>query len=237
MTTTADYSHVSDRAFRIVFPVMLVGFGAGATYCWLGGHHINAIALTLLALLAFVSLLTSLRLGVVRQQACAVIATELSERAVDEVLDMGTGKGLLAIHLAKAGLTAVGEDIAADDLAIARQNASAEEVDVDFVAGEPTSLGVEAASFDAVTSLQMLHEVKDKGALLRSAHEALRPGGHLVMADFRRSPGTFALMWFAMLKALGSGTLAQLLTEAGFTEAATRPITSLHQLIVATKPE
>jgi ubiquinone/menaquinone biosynthesis C-methylase UbiE len=69
-----------------------------------------------------------------------------------EVLDVGTGTGNAALPAAKLGARVTGLDHAGDMLAIARERAADEMIELDWVEGEVESLPFDDGGFDRVLS-------------------------------------------------------------------------------------
>jgi SAM-dependent methyltransferase len=104
----------------------------------------------------------------------------VDELGAQAVLDIGCGTGTLACLLAGRGLTVTALDPAAASIAVARRKAGAELVD--WVVGDVAALP--ALAVDLVTMTANVAQVfcadADWDAVLRAAHDALRPGGRLV---------------------------------------------------------
>jgi 2-polyprenyl-3-methyl-5-hydroxy-6-metoxy-1,4-benzoquinol methylase len=107
----------------------------------------------------------------------AGIAAELGARTV---LDLGCGTGTFAVMLAERGLDVTGVDPAAASLDVARAKPGAEKVR--WVVGEIDA--VADLRFDLVTMTANVAQVfvTDQAwrAMLATAYDVLRPGGHLV---------------------------------------------------------
>jgi SAM-dependent methyltransferase len=116
------------------------------------------------------------------------------------VLDVGTGRGLLALGAAKRLTTgtAVGVDIwspkdltgnTADAfLANAEAEGVAERVEVRHA--DARAMPLPDASFDVVLSNLCLHNIPDAGGRADACHEiarVLKPGGVALVSDFRRT--------------------------------------------------
>jgi len=108
----------------------------------------------------------------------AALAEELGAR---EVLDVGCGTGTFALLLAARGLAVTGLDPAASSLAVARSKRGAEQVR--WILGDSTSLPPMQVDLATMTGnvAQAITEAANWDATLFEVHQALRPGGHLVL--------------------------------------------------------
>jgi SAM-dependent methyltransferase len=96
------------------------------------------------------------------------------------VLDLGCGTGWTSAFLARRGWDVVGQDIAPDMLALARENKQRWGADnLDFVGGDYEHLPFDG-EFDAALFYDSLHHCDDEEAALRAVYRALKPGGVLV---------------------------------------------------------
>lgn len=100
-----------------------------------------------------------------------------------EVLDLGTGTGVVARGFAKNGCRVVGLDIAPSLLAEARKLDAQAGVQIDYVVGRAEAIPLLGARFDVISAGQCWHWF-DREATLRAALAHLRPGGHLLIAAF-----------------------------------------------------
>ncbi len=155
------------------------------------------VAAACLAVLAFFYAGVMLRASLVgkfrvRDRLVAALALAPHER----VLDAGCGRGLALIACAKRLITgkAVGIDLwSARDLSdnnpdATRANAAAEGVAgrVEVETGDITRLPFADASFDAVISMTVIHNIPSRGArdqALRELVRVLRPGGRIAIFD------------------------------------------------------
>ncbi|HSC63248.1 MAG TPA: methyltransferase domain-containing protein [Caldimonas sp.] len=103
------------------------------------------------------------------------------------LLDLGTGTGLVARELARRGAVVSGVDVAAGQIAAARDSARAEGIAVDLAVAAAEALPFGDATFDAVVASQcwMYFEVDPTLAEVR---RVLRPGGVLVTTHFSWLP-------------------------------------------------
>jgi ubiquinone/menaquinone biosynthesis C-methylase UbiE len=109
----------------------------------------------------------------------------------ERALDVGCGQGFFAARLAERArrVDAVDRD---DAVLTEAQRLHADER-IAFRAGDFLALGLEAETYDAITSLATLHHMELAPAL-REMRRLLRPGGHLaVLGLYRmRTPADFA---------------------------------------------
>jgi ubiquinone/menaquinone biosynthesis C-methylase UbiE len=116
-----------------------------------------------------------------------VVRTALGLQPGDDVLDIGSGPGLLACEMAAGvdpGGSVHGIDPSDSMLALAqRRERAAKSRTVAFSAGDACALPFSADSFDAAVSTQVYEYVADVPAALGEAYRVLRPGGRLVILD------------------------------------------------------
>jgi SAM-dependent methyltransferase len=99
------------------------------------------------------------------------------------VLDVGAGGGWSTIALARAYPQAhvSGVDIDEASVELARANAAAAGVDVDFRHGDAAGLG--EGSYDVAFAFECVHDMPAPVAVLAAVRRALAPGGCLVVMD------------------------------------------------------
>jgi 2-polyprenyl-6-hydroxyphenyl methylase/3-demethylubiquinone-9 3-methyltransferase len=121
----------------------------------------------------------------------------ISERASfasARVLDVGCGGGLLSEGMAARGAHVVGIDLAAENLAVAREHASQKSMSIDYRCTSVESLVEDSpAMFDVVTCLEMLEHVPDPARIISACAALLRPGGAAFFSTINRTPKSFAL--------------------------------------------
>ncbi len=102
-----------------------------------------------------------------------------------KVLEVGSGRGGgTAFVFEHAGpKSIVGLDLART--AVERARAQHGRPGLEFVAGDAEALPFGDQSFDAVLSVETSHCYGDVPRFLREVHRVLRPGGRLLLADFR----------------------------------------------------
>ncbi|WP_454048667.1 class I SAM-dependent methyltransferase [Cellulomonas sp. Marseille-Q8402] len=110
------------------------------------------------------------------------VAAELGARSV---LDVGCGTGSLAVLLAADGLTVTGVDPAAASLDVARAKPGAGRVT--WLHGDATTLPPLAVDLATMTGnvAQVFLDDRAWAATLRGVHDALAPGGHVVLETRR----------------------------------------------------
>jgi len=109
----------------------------------------------------------------------------------DAVLDVGCGTGTLAIEVARrlgrAGRVA-GIDPGTRQIARARSKAARRNLPIEFQTGVIEQLPFPDQTFDVVLSTLMMHHLPNtlKRQGLAEIARVLKPGGRLVIADFKR---------------------------------------------------
>ncbi|HLZ64126.1 MAG TPA: methyltransferase domain-containing protein [Ktedonosporobacter sp.] len=151
----------------------------------------------------------------------------------EQVLDVGCGTGTLAMEVARivgrAGRV-VGVDPGLQQIARARSKAAQLHLPIDFQIGMIEQLPFPDQTFDVVLSTLMMHHLpaplKRQG--LAEIARVLKPGGRLVIADFKRKKERVGLA--ARFHAGGSGTqdLATIVSEAGFQHLETEEMVPPH---------
>ncbi len=143
------------------------------------------------------------------------------------MLDVGCGTGTLALEVARrvgsrAGRVA-GIDPGAEQIACARSKAARRHVPIDFQIGVIEQLPFPDQTFDVVFSTLMMHHLPNslKRQGLAEIARVLKPGGRLVIADFKRKQERQGQA--ARFHAGGSSMqdLATMVSDAGFSEVET----------------
>ncbi len=139
----------------------------------------------------------------------------------EQVLDVGCGTGTLAMEVARrvgrAGRVA-GVDPGPQQIARARAKAARRHLPIEFQIGVIEQLAFPDQTFDVVVSTLMMHHLpaplKRQG--LAEIARVLKPGGRLVIADFKRKQERQGQA--ARFHAGGSGMhdLTAIASEAGF---------------------
>lgn len=145
---------------------------------------------------------TPSQLALYREQASQLTAG-LPDGAA--VLEVAPGPGYLAIEVAKLDRFAVtGLDISRTMVQIARQNATAVGVAVDFEQGDATAMPFADGSFDLIVCQAAFKNFRRPVSALDEMHRVLRPGGLAVVQDMRREATTADIDREVRSQALGA---------------------------------
>jgi demethylmenaquinone methyltransferase / 2-methoxy-6-polyprenyl-1,4-benzoquinol methylase len=107
----------------------------------------------------------------------------------DEVLDLATGTGAVALELARqTGCSVVGVDQSAEMLEEARRRIAGDER-IRLVEASAAELPFEDGSFDGLTAAYLLRYLDDLPADLRELARVLHPGATAAALDFGVPPG------------------------------------------------
>jgi len=132
--------------------------------------------------------LNPVRLSYIRDQIDAHWGIDARERyplAGRNAIDVGCGAGLLAEPLARMGATVTGVDAAPENIAAARDHAAGQGVAITYFAGELAALP--AATFDLVTSMEVIEHVTDPAAFIGELAARLAPGGLMILSTPNRT--------------------------------------------------
>lgn len=182
----------------VIRNLALLGVGALAVSPWLGRFRSAACWYGAWTLTSPVLMLLYAKIGKFRH--CEHMLSLRRWSGEETVLDVGTGRGLLAIAAAKRLTTgkAVGIDIwNAEDLSgngeeATRRNIAAEGVAsrVELKTEDARKLSFPDASFDVVLSNLALHNIYDEAGRTEACREiarVLKPGGDALISDFRHT--------------------------------------------------
>lgn len=115
------------------------------------------------------------------QEKNKAIEQILKKHRVKAVLDVACGTGAQVLYLAKLGYEVLGSDFSPQLLEIARQKASQQHLEIQFIDGDMRTL--QAGQFDAVIAIDNAigHLVKnDFNLAIKNAFNNLKPGGIFV---------------------------------------------------------
>jgi 2-polyprenyl-3-methyl-5-hydroxy-6-metoxy-1,4-benzoquinol methylase len=145
----------------------------------------------------------------------------LDLHAGTSLVELACGSGWMTRLAARHGVHAEGYDISPEMIAIAREEAAREGLDVVFEAGDYEQLDL-GRRFDTCLIYDALHHSERPELVLAAAHRALKSGGRILVAEpnwKQRYQGRGASDTYGTTE-LGYSPrrLKRLLREAGFTE-------------------
>jgi ubiquinone/menaquinone biosynthesis C-methylase UbiE len=147
----------------------------------------------------------------------------------ETVLDVGCGTGTLALEAyARVGETGrvSGVDPGPQQIARARSKAARGSFPIDFQVGVIEQLAFPDQSFDVVLSTLMMHHLPDdlKRQGLSEIARVLKPGGRLVIVDFKRPEEQHSQSARLGAGEIGIQDQPALIKEAGFSQIETGEI-------------
>lgn len=124
-----------------------------------------------------------------RRKSVGMLEEATSQQRLQEILDVATGTGDLAICVQRAtGSKVTGTDISSEMLKIAESKVKKEglEGDISLFTADATKLPFSSNRFDAVTVAFGVRNFGDLDAGLAEMQRVLKPGGLVVILEFSR---------------------------------------------------
>jgi len=119
-----------------------------------------------------------------REELSSLLLEELGPTPVGELLDIGTGSGLMLQILGPRARRAVGVDISAPALRLARTRIHGAGLShCEFRRGDMYSLPFDDASFDTVSIDRVLAAAERPAAAIAEAARTVRPDGRLIVIE------------------------------------------------------
>jgi ArsR family transcriptional regulator len=119
-----------------------------------------------------------------RDELSSLLLEELGPAPIGELLDIGTGSGLMLEILGPRARRAVGVDISAPALRLARTRVHGAGLShCEFRRGDMYSLPYDDASFDTVSIERVLASAERPAAAIAEAARTLRPNGRLIVVE------------------------------------------------------
>lgn len=125
------------------------------------------------------------------------------------ILDIGCGGGLISTPLARLGAKVTGVDADAQAIAVARDHAQAENLDIDFIAGAAENLVAQKKKFDVVLALEIIEHVDNPDYFVELCSQLVKPNGLVIFSTLNRTWKSYAMGIIAaerILKWVPAGT-------------------------------
>ena len=120
-------------------------------------------------------------------EADPVLAEVAAGLVPGRALDLATGDGRNAVHLAKAGWRVTAVDFSSVALERAGRTATAAGVEIDRVQADLLAWQPPRRAFDLVTLVYLHLPASERGEVYAAAADAVAPGGHLLVVGHDRT--------------------------------------------------
>ena len=126
------------------------------------------------------------------------------------VLDIGCGGGILAEAMAKQGAIVTGLDASKENISIASQHASENNLNINYVVSTAETFSENHTDeFDLITCMELLEHVPDPVSIIQASGKMIKPGGHVIFSTINRNIKAYILAVLTgeyLLKLLPRGT-------------------------------
>jgi ubiquinone/menaquinone biosynthesis C-methylase UbiE len=99
------------------------------------------------------------------------------------VLDVGSGTGIIAMHLAELGHSVTAVDFSEGMMDVARKKALAKGANIRFMEGDVENLNFEDGTFDCVTARYVLWTLPHPEKAVKEWARVVKPGGRVTIID------------------------------------------------------
>jgi ArsR family transcriptional regulator len=127
------------------------------------------------------------RLHIDEEQVEQAIIDLLPTGKIDTLVDLGTGTGRMLVIAADRAHRAIGIDWSREMLAVARTTLDRQGLrNCQVRHGDITALPIPSGTADVALMHQVLHYLEEPANAIAEAARVLKPGGHLIVADFAK---------------------------------------------------
>ena len=110
------------------------------------------------------------------------------------VLDIGCGGGILTESIARQGTFTTGIDASEENIAIASQHASKNNLEINYLVTNAEELSKKITNkFDLITCMELLEHVPNPLSIIEASRKMLKPEGHIVFSTINRNLKAYIL--------------------------------------------
>jgi len=139
--------------------------------------------------------LNPVRLRYIREKSCNHFDLDADARQPLtglSLVDIGCGGGLLCEPMTRLGASVTGIDPGRENIAIAKNHSSAQDLNIDYQAISAEELLETGRTFDIVLNMEVVEHVADVPLFMNSCAKLVSPGGVLFSATLNRTLKSFA---------------------------------------------